>query len=191
MTTCTNCSAKLDEGSVVCARCVSAVAVQPRVAETTPVDVPAYIPGDGLKGIGGWLILPAIGLAISPFVSLHGLFKGIGILTSSRYETVLSARPGLATLILFEIITNTILFAASVCLNFIFYWKKRIFPRCAIAYYGLNFFVMLADHLATVSLLPSSDNSAGAFGAVRALVICVIWIPYFLNSQRVEQTFVN
>ncbi len=192
MTTCTYCSSLIDEGNVVCARCRSALPVQPGVAGTDSVDVPAFKPFDDLKGIGGWLILPAIGLAVSPFVMLYNIFGvDLPVLVDSKYSVFLSNHPGFSGLLTFEIIVNSAFLAGLIALNFFLYSKNRFFPKFMIAYLAAQFFLLLIDHLATVALLPSGDSSKGTIAIFRALVGAVVWIPYFLNSQRVEQTFVN
>jgi hypothetical protein len=60
-----------------------------------------------------------------------------------------------------------------------------------IAYLVINFFLLLADHLATASMFPSVNSTSGMMSVVRAFTGAAVWIPYFLNSNRVEQTFVN
>lgn len=198
-TLCIQCSSPLDEGSQFCARCGSSVSgesaasvsAQSAVAEPVPFERPAYIPGNGLEGIGGWLILLAIGLAIAPFFSLHGIVTDLSVLTGASHQSILSERPGLAGLILFEAITNSIFLLILACLNFLFYSKKKIFPMCMIAYLAFSFFVLLTDHLIAGALMPSADHSAGLVAVIRAFIGAAVWIPYFLNSERVEQTFVN
>lgn len=189
-TVCAQCSSALNEGSLVCPSCGSAVAVNSGITETGSTDAPIFKsiedPND-LNGIGGWLILPAIGLAISPFISLHGVYRTLEVLTGSHYQAFLSFRPGLAALILFEAITNTILFASLVCLNYLFHTKKRAFPTAMILYFCGQFFLLLIDHLMAMRFNPNAQWTAVA----RSFFAALIWIPYFLNSRRVEATFVN
>jgi len=67
---CATCSSALDEGIQICPNCGSAVAAHPGVVETGATETPAYKPANDLKAIGGWLVLPAVGLAISPIERL-------------------------------------------------------------------------------------------------------------------------
>jgi hypothetical protein len=144
-----------------------------------------------LNGIGGWLILPAIGLVVSPFMSLHGIITDTLLLTSSTYTSLSANHPSLTSLLIFEIIMNAAICAAVICLNFLFFMKKRLVPRCIITLYAALCVLMLADHLAATAVFPSADLSAGLITVVRAFIVAAIWIPYFLNSRRVEATFVN
>ena len=198
-TLCVQCSSPLDEGSHFCARCGSsispesgaAVSAPSAIAEPVLFDRPAYIPGDGLEGIGGWLILPAIGLAVSPFFSIHGIVRDLSVLTGASHQIYLSSHPSMAGLILYEAITNIIFLFAAVCLNYLFYSKKKIFPKSMIGYLVFTFIMLLADHLMAGAVSPSANHTSGLYAVIRAFLQVCIWIPYFLNSERVAQTFVK
>jgi len=199
-TLCADCSSPLDEGSPFCAHCGSSVSgesgatvsAQPTVAEPVPFELSAYRSAKDLEVLGGWLILPAIGLAITPFITLYYIFGlDLPILLSGRSSVVFVNHPGLASLLIFEIAVNAIFLTCVLGLNFLFYAKKSIFPKCMIAYLVINFFLLLADHLATASMFPSVNSTSGMMSVVRAFTGAAVWIPYFLNSNRVEQTFVN
>jgi hypothetical protein len=189
---CATCSSALDEGSQFCPQCGTAVAVNPSVIDAAPTDAPAYKPADGLSGIGGWLILPAIGLAFAPFIALYIIFMvDLPVLTDSKYQEVLTEHPALPGLLIFEIITNVFFLAGSLGLNFLFYKKKRVLPTCMIAYLIIQFLLIMADNLATAAFIPSANTIGNIFEVVRSLVGAVIWIAYFYSSIRVENTFVN
>jgi len=166
-------------------------AADSRITETGSTEAPAYKPADDLNGIGGWLILPAIGLVISPFMSLHGIITDTLLLTSSVYPSLSANHPSITGLLIFEVLINAAFLAAVICLNFLFYTKKRILPNCMIALYAAQCVLMLADHLATTAVFPSADLSSSIIAVIRSLIVAVVWIPYFLNSRRVEATFVN
>jgi hypothetical protein len=186
--TCANCSSTLNEGSLICPQC--GTAADSRITETGSTEAPTYKPVDDMSGIGGWLILPAIGLAITPFMSLYGIIIDIQGLTSEHLG-VFTNHPSLTGLLIFELIINAAFFVAVIYLNILFYTKKRILPKCMIAFYAANCVLILADHLATTAVFPSVDLSGGIMTVVRAFVGAAIWIPYFHSSIRVENTFVN
>jgi len=167
------------------------VAAPPTAATAVPVEPaissPMFSTGSDLNGIGGWLVLVAIGLAVSPFVMLDGVYADLRVLTGDRYQPGLAARPGLAGLVMFESITNTLFLAAVVCLNFLLYQRKCAFPTAMVVYFSAKIVWILLDHLMALRYNPHSDWTA----LLRTLVAGVIWIPYFLQSQRVEATFVN
>jgi hypothetical protein len=180
-TSCANCSSPLSEGSTVCPNCGTAVAVYPGVAEAAPTTVPIFKTiqdRSDLNGIGGWLILPAIGLVLTPIVNL-GVIFGIDIpaLNTGRYQNLISL----------EIIMNLVIGAAAVCLCILFFKKKAILPRCMVYYLVGNFILNLLDYfLAQGENLSPDPSDLG-----RSIIAAAIWIPYFLSSRRVKATFVN
>lgn len=185
---CRQCESQLEDGAVVCVLCGAAV------NETTSLPLPFSPPApmfsstdSDLVGIGGWLILPAIGLAVSPFSFAYGIYVDLRFLVSSQYQAGLAARPGLAGVLMFEAVNNSMLFLATILLNILFYRKKRAFPGYMMAYLGGQFLLGLADQLMAMRLTPHTDWTQ----VMRGLVGCAIWIPYFLQSRRVEVTFVN
>jgi hypothetical protein len=209
---CTRCTYELEDGAVVCIHCGAALGEpagpdaarssvasdlsDPPVAtrEATPatpaqpvIASPMFSTGSDLNGIGGWLILVAIGLAISPFIMMHGVYTDLRILTGDRYQAGLALRPGLAGLVMFEAITNTLFLAAVVCLNVLLYQRKRVFPTAMVVYFSAQIVWVLIDHLMTLKYTPHSTWT----GVLRAIVAGLIWIPYFLQSRRVEVTFVH
>jgi hypothetical protein len=152
------------------------------MASTPGEDKPAYIGNNDQTGIGGWLILVAISLVVSPILILVRIFVDLQLL-GHEY----GIKPGLAVLILVEAITNTVMLFAIVGLNVLFYRKRRQFPRWMMTYLIAGFVLGLCDHLAAMSFNPSASWVA----VFRSLIAMLIWVPYFLQSQRVEQTFVN
>jgi len=155
--------------------------------ETLPQlpDKPAYQVDNSLTGIGGWLILVAIQLATGPFICLYGVVVDLRVLYGARYETHLATHHVIATLILFEAATSTIAMLAYIGLNYLFYSKKRVFPKLMITYIGVRAFLMIVDHAAVFGI----NGHTKVQPVLRYLVYAAIWIPYFINSVRVEQTF--
>ena len=86
---------------------------------------------------------------------------------------------------MFEASTNTLFLLAIIGLNILFYTRKKIFPKLMIAYLAIHLVLIGADHFGAVSLHLNSHSLT----LVRTFIYTVIWIPYFMNSIRVEQTF--
>lgn len=149
--------------------------------------MPMFATGTDLEGIGGWLILVAVGLGIGPLVSLSGVIRDLLMLYGAKYQNVLAARPGIAGLVLYEAVTNSIFLVALVALNILFYKKKRSFPSLMITFLASQLAFVLIDHLAARALQPST----GLAGVFRSLAGAVIWIPYYLRSERVKATFIH
>jgi hypothetical protein len=113
------------------------------------------------------------------------------LLTGGDHSSLFTNHPALSSLLTFEVIINTTFIAAAICLNILFYTKKRILPKCMIAFYAAQCILILVDHMAATAIFPSVDLSSSLITMIRSFIVAAVWIPYFLNSRRVEQTFVN
>jgi hypothetical protein len=150
-----------------------------------------------LKGVGGWLILVTIGLVVTPIrilVVLLGTYAPIfsggawSLLTTPGTEAY---NPLWKPILLFELFGNAIFFLWSITLLFLLFGHKRIFPKLMIAFYlGSLLFVGIDFLLASAIPAVASKEDASSVGElIRAIFVCVIWVPYFLQSKRVKQTF--
>lgn len=156
-------------------------------------------PGDdNLKGIGGWLILVAIGLCLQPLLLLRTLAQNTKVFTSDTWRALTTPgepayHPLWAPLLAAEAVVNVGLLACAVVLLFSFFRKRRGFPRLAVAYMTASLAVVLADFAAT-SAIPAARAQMTAKDAAdigRSVLGAAVWIPYFLKSRRVAATFVN
>jgi hypothetical protein len=143
--------------------------------------------GNKFKPIGGWLFVVAGGLLIWPIMVLRDLVSDLAILYGDRFQPALSAHPGLGGLVMLEAVTNSVLLAALVLLNVLFYQRKRAYPNAMMAYFVVQFVWMFADHLMARHFHMNSDWVA----VLRKFIVVLIWIPYLAQSRRVQATFVN
>src|ERR1035437_3738934 len=159
------------------------------------VAVPAAKPGfkmfSDLNSIGGWLILVAFGLVVSPFACLSTISTEYPLLTRGEHQPVLGEHVSFATLITLEIAINAVFIAGLLCLNFLFFTKKKIFPKWMIVYLLAQVFLSVVDLTAAAAVVSSAPPPAMIAGLVRPIVGALIWIPYFSTSKRVKATFVN
>jgi len=125
------------------------------------------------ESIRGWLVLPAIGLIVTPIIgpilvyiemSSIGNFHGI-------YQTI----------IVMNSFVNIILSIAAVILAVFFFQKKKFVPRWMTAFYWAN--AIWALLLCFISSFAIID--------VRSIILSPIWAIYFAKSERVKGTFVN
>jgi hypothetical protein len=199
-TNCTRCGSEIDSHSVLCAECTASTGTEiaspasdaapipsADLARTATVPPPAFLVDTELKGIGGWLVLTVTALALGPLFALHGIYKTLHVLYGSGFQATLAARPGLAVLILFEASTNAVFLFALIGLNVLFYKTRRSFPRWMITFLIAAFFITLTDHLFAMYFHPAARWTA----VFQRLVAALIWVPYFLQSRRVQQTFVD
>ncbi|HAJ81863.1 MAG TPA: hypothetical protein DCO64_05425, partial [Zunongwangia profunda] len=72
--------------------------------------------------------------------------------------------------------------------------RRSIAPRLIIAFYAFNLIGLSIDALAasTIPSIQSITATADIYSEVlKSLISCLIWIPYFIYSERVKDTFVN
>ncbi len=146
----------------------------------------ATISGEGPSGIGGWLILPAIGIVVAPVQFAKNIldyFPGVELL-----------EPGtlLHTMTIVEMLA-WIGFAILATMTAVqFFTRRRSAPRLYRALLvGQLLFVLAAYWVAAILFdAPIFDVDSG-FAIAMLLAACAIWIPYFLYSVRVRNTFVR
>ncbi len=198
---CTQCGSEISENAIICAICdgtaqnaeswvptafESAGATWPSAASSISF-APTLATESDLKGIGGWLILQVIALAVAPLFDLAGIYSNLNFLYGVTYQPLLAAGPGLAFLILFQAATNATFLMALIGLNVLFYKTRKSFPRTMITYLVAAFVIALCNHLWTMHFY----SSVTWIGVFQRFVAASIWVPYFLQSRRVAQTFAN
>lgn len=149
--------------------------------------------------IGGWLVLLAIGLVLTPIRFLVIMGKDFLPLFLSGGWSVLTTpgtaayHPLWAPVLIFEFGGNAVLLGFSVLVAVCFFQKRRILPRLMIAFLLLNLLLVAADYFVADLLPPvASQKDAEAMKELaRALIACVAWVPYFVVSKRVKGTFVR
>jgi len=161
--------------------------------------LPGHTFQKGHKSIGGWLILPAIGLILSPLNILSALFLDVKLLFSQRWNLLTNPSSSLYSywwkpLVTYEILGN-LLFLIYVVITTIFFFKqKRAAPRLVIIIIPLGFVFLYVDHLigGQVPLIAASNvHSWMSIMLIGRYIALHLWIPYFLLSKRVKETFVN
>jgi hypothetical protein len=148
------------------------------------------------RPIGGWLVLPAIGLIFSPIVLGFQIFSEdffnhntwIGI-NDSGFEQSMNI------MILFaaEIIYNFLFVTYSILVLILFFQKRSSVPRLISILYVLSFIIPALDLFLSEQLVPgtstAAENMASYKSIGRSFVAAAIWIPYFYLSKRVKNTF--
>jgi len=156
-----------------------------------------------LEGIGGWLILVAIGLISRPFVALAGLVSIFSPYVSNPQIWQFFTEPGgryysaaWQPIFLFEVSFNTALIVFSVLLLVMFFSRQKTFPLTFVILLAVIVLAGLAD-FTMISLVPKeglpaemqSEMNTGLRDVARNIFAALIWIPYMLVSKRVKATF--
>jgi Protein of unknown function (DUF2569) len=152
------------------------------LAETDGAHASAVDPS--LVGIGGWLVLPAIGFVLGPVIGIVMLVVAVGL-----YGGVADA--GFGGLYALELLVDVGLLVFLIYAAIRFFGKQRNAPSTIIA--------LLIAGLVSSGVLIMIELGAGAepFAIesgkqfVRSIIAAGIWIPYFKVSRRVRATFVN
>lgn len=135
-----------------------------------------------LVGIRGWLIIPAISLALGGIQYLV-LFIGLPILIHRADD------PGQARYLGMILLTHICIFGCWLVTVRRFFGRKKSAPATMIGFIlvqlaaGIMF--MAAEYFIKARVVPA----AGIEGLIRQMVFAAIWIPYFLVSSRVAMTF--
>ena len=113
-----------------------------------------------LKGIGGWLILPAIGICLNPLILTVFLYTNFVPIFSEGYWPILTT-PGSAAyhplwgpMIMFEIAGNVIFIIFSVVLLVLFFKKHYRVPLLFIVFLSANLLFVAIDFFAA-DLIPA------------------------------------
>jgi hypothetical protein len=161
--------------------------------EETRTDNPP--PSDGPAGLGGWLILPMLGLFAMP---LSGLAQLADYPDVTEFWSLLTMVQ--AAFVIAELAVNVILFLiAPVVLLFFMFKRWEIFPGWYMIWAAAIPVILIADALLGYAAFPASFANPGSEvfdketlgGIIRSVVGAAIWIPYMMQSERVANTFVK
>jgi hypothetical protein len=151
--------------------------------------------GDNPKDIGGWLVLIAIGLVMTPVYTLVTIFNNDYYNLANWNNITNPASAGynmqLATLLVVEVFYNMFFLAYSILLLILFFNKRSSFPLLmSLKYGGSILFISLETYfLYKMNLL---DNNNETIKELTQLIVSgAIWIPYLYVSERAKETFLN
>jgi len=125
------------------------------------------------SGIAGWLLLPAIGLIISPISAAVHIFKDSKALAQVAPEYVNAVHCGIAK--------NFILMGFGLIVAVLFFQKQRKAPQ-------MYMLLILANVGLSVLVLTQGGESF-LKPVLYSVFLACIWIPYFITSKRVKATF--
>jgi len=152
-----------------------------------------------IKGLGGWLILVGFGILFSPLRSIALLFPIYKEIFANGTWEILTT-PGTevynilwAPILLSEIGINIILLIVWVYIAYLFFTKKKLFPKMYIGIMLFSLIFIVVDAFAIQIVLPDEptfdkDTLKELF---RSVIAIAIWVPYMLVSKRVKATFIN
>jgi hypothetical protein len=147
---------------------------------------------DGPVGIGGWLILPAIGMILNPI----GIALGVIGLWAISAKIEANGANGAAGSLRMIAGLNALfgLYLVYTAINF--FSKRRAAPALAVGAYVGSILLAVISTMMLQSFPQATAATAAPPGVVwlsvvKPVLIAFIWIPYFRMSRRVQNTFVN
>lgn len=162
-------------------------------------DVEPRVKDARAKPIGGWLVIVAIGLVLTPIILLITLVMEDGFYDAYTWATLwntegIQGKPSVI-LIAMELVINLVRIVFSTVLIVLFFERRSSVPRLMVILYAstLIFIVLDAIFAYTINgdLFTSEDDYDTAKEIIRSVFRAAIWIPYFLISDRVKKTFVK
>lgn len=149
-----------------------------------------------LTGIGGWLVLMALGQVFGP---LRALGETINTAyTAADYATNAQV-PGAVSVMRFEETMAWAYVALAFFVSFLFFTKRRIFPRAFIVLALFSFVYFAIDMVVTSTVFGLPVNKlVGLYfedqNNVRSMtqsIMLLPWVAYVLMSRRVKNTFIR
>jgi hypothetical protein len=152
--------------------------IEPRTADVPQADAPT--------GLGGWLLLPMLGLIRTTFTHLRAV-----VFPAWPDKTPFAPLPEGS--FVYEQWVVGFFGAAAVALLVLMFRKSRWFPIGFIAYSAASAVSQLTlfGFAAGAGYIPIGMNSLTVRPLVGAVLPAAIWIPYMLKSRRVANTFVR
>jgi hypothetical protein len=164
--------------------------------KTPPVMYEMLPMDEKLTGIGGWLILVAIGMIVS-FLRIAKDFVSTWPAYSVESWAALTTRGGeryhylWGPYLSWALLANIAMLVVLVLTIVLFFKRRRIFPRVFIGYMALGAVVSMLDVTVTQMIPTAKAEPTGTADLARVFIGCGIWIPYMVMSRRVRNTFVR
>ena len=149
-----------------------------------------------LQGIGGWLILVAIGLCIAPISLIIQLAQGAsGWFSAQVWQATTmpsgnAYHPLFAPLLLFELMANIATLGIIGLTLSLFFARRREFPNVYIFLLICRMAILLIDEMVGAKI-PAIAAGVDSKALLQTLVAIMIWCPYMLISKRVKSTFIR
>jgi hypothetical protein len=152
-----------------------------------------------LEGIGGWLILVAIGIIATPISIVMLVMVPFTEMFSTGVWEALTTQGGeaysplWAPVLIGEILINSGILLVSLYVAYLFFSKKVVFPKWFIGLVVFSLAFIIADAYAVKLVLPSEPvfDPDIIKELMRSLFVVVVWVPYMLISKRVKATFID
>ena len=147
------------------------------------------------KDIGGWMILPLIGLFLSPLLIISENYtsfveEGIGLNALGVLWTSDSIENSklIVLSVLMEWVMSTLLIVYAIMTIYLFFRRRTSLPMVIIGFFILSIASSVYNLVIAYTLgegISPEDNA----DVIRQVVVSALWSAYFTKSERVEKTF--
>lgn len=134
------------------------------------------------KGIAGWLIIPAIGFFLAPIKTAAMFFMGLNMIQNFAPELTSDPR------LWFSCMIDVAMIVATIIVAVFFFKKRRVAVRAIIGLLSTSILANLVQALLNAAMFEKVDADT-VKPVIHACVFGAVWIPYFLKSKRVKNTF--
>lgn len=145
--------------------------------------------------IGGWLILPIIGIFLTPVIIIYQLID-VNFFNLTAWKFISSQESvgynvNWSIVYIFELFTNCIFLVYSIFLIVLAVKRRTIFPLHYIAFRILNFSLILIDYILSsqINSVYFTHENLETKELVKSFLGLCIWVPYMIYSYRVKDTF--
>jgi len=148
----------------------------------------------GPSGIGGWLLLPAFGLVFAPVPAALEMLEIAKLMTPVNWRLLTDPasqayHPFYVWLLPAEFALNGAILVFAVAIFVLFLRKSPRTPNLICALYIVTAIVVVADTVLAAQI-PGFEWDRRTFRELgRAIAGVAIWVPYFVLSRRVRNTF--
>jgi hypothetical protein len=137
-------------------------------------------------GIAGWLLLPALGTIVSPFLVGYTALQVIDALKDSA-----SLSSSLHAFVWGEILFNVALVFGWIIVIERLFRHKRSYPKLYVSLCIVSLVGVLLDMLVGWRLFSIAPDANDLRDIARGVISLMIWWPYMMISRRVRNTFVE
>ncbi|HKX33378.1 MAG TPA: DUF2569 domain-containing protein [Blastocatellia bacterium] len=150
--------------------------------------------------IGGWLIMVAIGLCFNLLQNLSSAVDSMAlVIRTSLWRRLTDPasptyHPSWKLLLIFEAAANLLILLATIAALWLFFRKKRAFPKLTAISLPLIFVAGMTSYFLArdiPAVVESAEYARQWDFLVMRFVMLHLWIPYLLLSKRVRRTFVR
>ncbi|MEM6632508.1 MAG: DUF3857 domain-containing protein [Bacteroidota bacterium] len=159
---------------------------------------PPSFPEAENRQIGGWLILPTIGLCLSPLAYLVTIFEGNYF---NRYtwdvlaDSIVEDTTLLSGVICLEIFVAILFLVFSVLVLILFFKRRTSVPRLVTILFLAGLIWPIMDSFLVEALFPGYLGEEAWEETYKNFftdgIGVAIWVPYFNLAKRVKHTFCN